>query len=420
MPATLTYPPSVNSLFESKDLTSLALGDPSKLKDAKDLVQFRVIWNDGRPEHMVALICAKNIFAAQLPKMPKEYIARLVLDRSHRTMCIISPKGVIGAICFRPFFSQGFAEIVFCAVTSSEHVKGYGTRIMNHLKEHVKTEGIYYFLTYADNYATGYFRKQGFTKNLTLPPERWKGWIKDYDGGTLMECKINSRVNYLDIPGTIAAQREAVYARIKQISNTHSVYPGLDFSRRKSYSIEEIPGVLEAGWTSPKKKVKTEEPQRSPELIELQARLAAVLRGIQSMKDSWPFKDAVDRNVVPDYYTVITEPMHLREMERRLNSYYYTSRELFERDFALIVNNCRQYNDKSTSYYKCACVIEEAYHKLMALHFPATAEPSATASDGSQAKQDAGSSGTSSSSAGGSGNASGVKLEPSPDSKMED
>ena len=39
-------------------------------------------------------------------------------------------------------------------------VKGYGTRLMNHLKEQAKVEGILYFLTYADNYAIGYFRKQ--------------------------------------------------------------------------------------------------------------------------------------------------------------------------------------------------------------------------------------------------------------------
>lgn len=67
---------------------------------------------------------------------------------------------VIGGCCFRPFFANKFAEIVFLAVTSSEQVKGYGTRLMNHLKEFVRHRGIEYFLTYADNFALGYFRKQ--------------------------------------------------------------------------------------------------------------------------------------------------------------------------------------------------------------------------------------------------------------------
>lgn len=35
---------------------------------------------------------------------------------------------------------------------------------MNLLKQHAVTEGIEYFITYADNYAIGYFKKQGFTK----------------------------------------------------------------------------------------------------------------------------------------------------------------------------------------------------------------------------------------------------------------
>lgn len=58
------------------------------------------------------------------------------------------------------YLFQKFAEIAFLAVTSSEQVKGYGTRLMSHLKEHVKTAGIRYFLTYADNFAIGYFKKQ--------------------------------------------------------------------------------------------------------------------------------------------------------------------------------------------------------------------------------------------------------------------
>ena len=56
--------------------------------------------------------------------MPKEYIARLVYDRNHRSLAIVK-RGlkVVGGICYRPFTSRGFAEIVFCAVASSEQVK---------------------------------------------------------------------------------------------------------------------------------------------------------------------------------------------------------------------------------------------------------------------------------------------------------
>ncbi len=49
---------------------------------------------------------------------------------------------------------------------------------------------------------------QGFTKGVTMSRERWYGYIKDYDGGTLMECTIHPEVNYLNIPGMIHAQRQ--------------------------------------------------------------------------------------------------------------------------------------------------------------------------------------------------------------------
>jgi len=32
------------------------------------------------------------------------------------------------------------------------------------LKQHAVTEGVEFFITYADNYAIGYFKKQGFTR----------------------------------------------------------------------------------------------------------------------------------------------------------------------------------------------------------------------------------------------------------------
>lgn len=67
--------------------------------------------------------------------MPREYIARLVLDRRHRSVAIVRRKrNVVGGITYRPFHQQGFGEIAFCAVTANEQVKGFGTRLMNFTK----------------------------------------------------------------------------------------------------------------------------------------------------------------------------------------------------------------------------------------------------------------------------------------------
>ena len=138
---------------------------------------------------MILLTGLKNIFMKQLPKMPKEYITRLVYDPKHRGLAIVKKDlRVVGGITYRPFEDRGFAEIVFCAITSNEQVKGYGSLLMSHLKDQVLSTGkMTHFLTYADNYAIGYFKKQGFTKEIYLDRNRWVGYIKDYDGGTLME-----------------------------------------------------------------------------------------------------------------------------------------------------------------------------------------------------------------------------------------
>ena len=63
-----------------------------------------------------------------------EYIVRLVLDPRHHSMICLKNNAVIGGITYRPFWRQNMGEIAFCAVSANEQVKGYGTRLMNHLK----------------------------------------------------------------------------------------------------------------------------------------------------------------------------------------------------------------------------------------------------------------------------------------------
>jgi hypothetical protein len=75
--------------------------------------------------------------------------------RKHKTLALIKDNRPIGGICFRTFMTQGFTEIVFCAVTSNEQVKGYGTHLMNHLKDYHIGHNVYHFLTFADEFAIG-------------------------------------------------------------------------------------------------------------------------------------------------------------------------------------------------------------------------------------------------------------------------
>lgn len=162
---------------------------PAMMEEKAGIIGVRLVENDGTRDSMILLTGLKNIFQKQLPKMPKEYIARLVYDRNHKSMALIrKPMKVIGGICYRPFDPQEFAEIVFCAIASTEQVKGYGSFLMNHLKDYISgNTNMKHYLTYADNYATGYFKKQGFTTDITLDKRKWVGYIKDYEGGTIMQ-----------------------------------------------------------------------------------------------------------------------------------------------------------------------------------------------------------------------------------------
>ncbi|KAJ3566850.1 hypothetical protein NPX13_g6981 [Xylaria arbuscula] len=174
---------------------------PAVIEERTGEIEFRVVNNDNDRESLIILTGLKCIFQKQLPKMPKDYIARLVYDRTHLSIAIVKkPLEVVGGITYRPFKGRQFAEIVFCAISSDQQVKGYGAHLMSHLKDYVKaTSDVMHFLTYADNYAIGYFKKQGFTKEITLPKSIWMGYIKDYEGGTIMQCSMLPRVRYLEM-----------------------------------------------------------------------------------------------------------------------------------------------------------------------------------------------------------------------------
>ncbi|GAA5872374.1 hypothetical protein JCM8547_000912 [Rhodosporidiobolus lusitaniae] len=331
---------------------------PAIAEERAGIIRFVVVTNDATPESMIILTGLKNIFQKQLPKMPREYIARLVFDRAHWSMAIVK-RGleVVGGITYRPFEGQKFAEIVFCAITGTEQVKGYGSHLMNHLKDHVKASTkCMHFLTYADNYAIGYFKKQGFTKEIQLERSVWAGYIKDYEGGTIMHCAMLPRVRYLDVGNTLARQKEVILAKIRQLSQSHIVHPGLRFFiKRPGQKIDpsQVPGLKESGWT-PEMDELTRRPKRGPQF----AIMKKLLTLLVDHPSSWAFANPVNAEEVTDYYTVIKEPMDLATMETKLEANSYDTLDKFLYDAKLVFNNCRQYNDSQSNYVKNANKLE--------------------------------------------------------------
>ncbi|KAL1920273.1 uncharacterized protein VTP21DRAFT_1419 [Calcarisporiella thermophila] len=330
------------------------------LEERAGIVEFRVVANDGTRDSMIFLTGLKNIFQKQLPKMPKEYIARLVYDRNHVSMAIVKrDMSVVGGITYRPFYSQKFAEIVFCAIASQEQVRGYGSRLMNHLKDYIRSvSDIQHFLTYADNYATGYFEKQGFTKEITLDRSMWVGYIKDYEGGTLMQCSMVPKVQYLRVREILAIQKEVVYEKIKTRSTSHIVYPGLVEFREGSKEVDPmtVRGIKESGWT-PEMDTAPNQIPRS----EHYTTMRQLVSELQNHNSSWPFLQPVNKDDVADYYEVIKDPMDLATLESKVEADMYKTLDDFQVDVQKIFDNCRTYNAEGTPYYKCANRLEKYF-----------------------------------------------------------
>jgi len=340
----------------------------ARSEERRGLIEFHVIGNTltQKPSRQTTiwLIGLQNVFSYQLPRMPKEYITRLVFDSKHRTLVLIKDGRPIGGVCFRMFPTQNFTEIVFCAVSSNEQVKGYGTHMMNHLKDYHTKHGILNFLTYADEYAIGYFKKQGFSKVIKVPKEDYTGYIKEYEGATLMHCMLNEKIPYREFSLVIKRQKEIVRQLIKEKQEEiKRVHPGLTCFKEgvREIPISTIPGIEMTGWKEIQREIKDFELEPDAH----QEALYNVLIAVKNHASAWPFLQPVPRSEVPDYYDIIKYPMDLKTMEERLEENYYSTKKLFIADMTRIFANCRTYNGPDTEYYRCAGVVERYFHSKL-------------------------------------------------------
>lgn len=337
-------PAKNDAVPEEKSTTTKPAGVP----------KYTIVVNDGSDDALIQLITLKSLFARQLPKMPRAYIARLVLDPRHTSLALWHENQIIGGICYRAFQTEKVGEIAFCAVDASHQVKGYGTQLMNLLKHVGAQTGIEYFITYADNYAIGYFKKQGFSKTISMPKGRYFGLIKDYEGGTPMECYVHPSVDFLRVKEMVQAQREFLLKQVAKTATSHIVYDPLpaDWENpTKDPTISlTIPGVVEAGWTLPDLMV-------APERSALRTELLGIVRKLEEQHFAWPFRQPVNPDEVPDYLDIIKEPMDLSTMEQKIGT-YQTKDQLYA-DVRLMVQNCKTFNPPESTYAQCAVKLEK-------------------------------------------------------------
>uniref|UniRef100_A0A182UGY6 Uncharacterized protein n=1 Tax=Anopheles melas TaxID=34690 RepID=A0A182UGY6_9DIPT len=264
--------------------------EAAKAEENRREIEFHVVGNSlTKPvtkQSMLWLLGLHSVFAHQLPGMPREYISQLVFD--------------------------------------PEQVKGYGTHLMNHLKDYSTQRGIKHFLTYADEFAIGYFKKQGFSKDIKVARHVYAGFIKEYEGATLMHCELHPSLIYTQFSSVIRKQKEIVKELITQRQQeVQKVHPGLTCFKEgvRSIPIESIPGLREVGWRPTFRAQRTARPlEESADPDKLANSLSGVLLAVRQHTAAWPFLKPVNQAEVPDYYDHIKYPMDLKTMNERLKN----------------------------------------------------------------------------------------------------
>jgi len=339
----------------------------------------------------MTLLKAKNLFGKQLSKMPGEYILRQVFDPKHACMVFIDEKNdVVAGICYRPFFERRFAEIVFLAVDYEFQVKGVGGFMMDVFKEMIKMDmkshvgdytdevmgmcricrkevsyldmfgsgpdcsgrECFYLIAYADVFAVGYFKKQGFCEEGVF--DGWIGCIKDYDGGTIVECRVFWEVNYLRKDEVIDGMRRRFDEEMVNADGYSEMHKIEDYSTVKG--VRDIPGMSVEDERASEGRGEEAEAKTTTKMF-----IMYMICDLKRNTCAWPFAKPVCAKEVPNYYKHVKKPMDISKMTQKVDKGVYKSVREFEEDVRQMIANCLSYNGKDTQYYKCG--------KMLLKHF---------------------------------------------------
>ena len=258
---------------------------------------------------------------------------------------------------------------------------------MNKLKDHCK-EHYKYFLTYADNNAIGYFKKQGFHKNLKMSKEQYREYIKDYDGGTLMEAEIEQKIDYSNLSDILKQQKDSIVKYCQKFLNVkrkHSYYDLEKELEKKGININNlygkkdkdekeknkndddieitkelfdcIPGIKDSGWTYEEYQTQCEK-EKLGENENFLTQCRNIINKLKDQVKSKDFREPVDEKNAPGYHEKIKEPMDLSTLEKNVESGKYRNKNDFKNDLKKIFNNAKIYNPENSHYYKDAEYLE--------------------------------------------------------------
>ena len=76
----------------------------------------------------------------------------------------------------------------------------------------------------------------------------YQGYIKDYEGATLMGCELNPKIVYTEFSAVVRRQKEILKKLIeRKQAQIRKVHPGLTCFKDgvRDIQIESIPGIIE-------------------------------------------------------------------------------------------------------------------------------------------------------------------------------
>lgn len=147
------------------------------------------------------------------------------------------------------------------------------------------------------------------------------GYIKEYEGATLMHCELHPSLIYTQFSSVIRKQKEIVKELISQRQqDVQKIHPGLTCFKEgvRSIPVDSIPGLREIGWKPQARAQRASRPEESADPDKLSVTFNTILAAVRLHSNAWPFLKPVSAVTVPDYYELIKYPMDLRTMGERL------------------------------------------------------------------------------------------------------
>jgi histone acetyltransferase len=210
---------------------------------------------------------------------------------------------------------------------------------MAHVKTYLQAINVHNILTYADNTAIGYFKRQGFSLEINFDPNIWRRCIKDYEGATLIHCKIDRDVDYLRIHDILDQQKLLASAQL----------PDMSISTVNQWPVKSFRGIRI---------------DKRPE-IDVRGQMLQIVAKVKLHSRAWPFLKPVSKEDAPHYCEVIKSPMDLSTLENNVMEKRYNTIDQFAADMRLIFTNCFKYNAEDTVYSRSAKELEKYFEKLM-------------------------------------------------------